>query len=239
MEDPALSAGDVKHARYIVKTDEAGHYEDPNNPQYTQEGAIAGGSSNVFWSTSTTIPDRTPIDYWMSGPFHTVGMINPSLQQVGYGIYREASSSGFRMAAALDIFGGLGLVEKPPTYPIMWPGHKSKVPLTRYPGNETPDPLTPCPGYNAPAGLPILLVFDHPPNLHSALVRRGGSNLSACAYEGARYRNPDQSLESLGRAVLGNAIVVIPRAPLATGATFEVVIDADRDTYRWTFRTAG
>lgn len=239
MEDPALSAGDVKHSRYIVKTDQPGHFEDPNNRYYSEQGAIAGQSSNVFWSTSTAIPDRTPIDFWMSGPFHTIGMIAPGLQQVGYGIYREASSPVYTMAASLNIFGGLGVPDQDPDYPIMWPGDGSKVPLTRYPGNETPDPLTMCPGYQAPAGLPLLLVFDHEPNLRTALIRKGGSSISACAYEGARYRNPDPGTQSVGRAVLANAIVLIPRDPLARGASYEVVIDADHDTYRWSFKTSG
>ncbi len=217
MEDPALSEGDRLHARYVVKTDQGGHVEDPNNRWYSPAGASAAASSNVQWSSNVATSDAQAISYWMTGPYHAVGILNPSLDVVGYGSYREAGSPGYTEAAALDIIRGIGAPND--AYPIMWPGPNSSTPLAAYTGGEVPDPLASCRGYSAPTGLPLLLILDESAKLGAHSLRRGGAAVPHCAYE-----------------LNSNTVVVIPRSPLSRGARYEVTVNAAGEKHSWGFR---
>jgi RTX calcium-binding nonapeptide repeat (4 copies) len=239
MENPIFSAGDAKHARYVVKTDVGGHFEDPSSPWYTQAGALAGGSSNVYWSSSTAVSDRSAISFWMTGPFHAIGILRPGLAETGYGAYRDPSSPGIQMAAALDVLRGLETPSPGIEYPIAFPGRNSKVPVATYDGNEHPDPLTSCSSYTPPTGLPIILMLDETPNVSAHSFKRGNTSLPHCVYDGTDYRNPNSADQSLGRSVLGNSVVLIPRAPLARGARYTVSIRSRGETHQWSFTVSG
>ena len=92
-ENSSWSYGCGLHARYMVKNGVIIHDEDPANQWYTPEGHAASGSSNLMVSSSTSATDEDAIDLWLSGPFHSVGVIDPSLLQTGFGSYREAVGS--------------------------------------------------------------------------------------------------------------------------------------------------
>jgi hypothetical protein len=77
----------------MVKNGVIIHDEDPANQWYNPEGHAASGSSNLMVSSSTSATDEDAIDLWLSGPFHGVGVIDPSLLQTGFGSYREAVGS--------------------------------------------------------------------------------------------------------------------------------------------------
>jgi hypothetical protein len=238
-ENPAWSDGDGKHARYMVKNDFIGHTEDPGNPWYTPEGLAAAQNGNTFVSSSTVSPDTTAIDFWMSGPFHGVGILDPGLQQVGYGSYREADG-GWQMGATLDVIRGLGVISPSVSFPIEYPGDGATIGLRSYFGGEWPDPLTACPGYITPSGLPIILQIG-PGNLTPSVTAhsfmQGATPLEHCIFDETNYINPDSNTQSVGRSVLNarDAIVLIPRAPLTTGATYTVSITANGHTDTWSF----
>ncbi len=82
-ENPTLSDGAWKHARYLVKNDVVQHPEEPGAPWYTPEGDTAGRSGNVFGTTDLNASDASAIDGWLQGPFHAVGVLDPALQTVG------------------------------------------------------------------------------------------------------------------------------------------------------------
>ena len=77
--------------------------------------------------------DIGALELWLQGPFHAVGMLDPELQQVGFGSYRET-----RMAAALDVLRGKAAVPGSVAFPIRWPGSGATVGFASFGGGESP-----------------------------------------------------------------------------------------------------
>jgi len=244
-ENAAYSDGDRKHAKYMVKNDFIGHSESSLFPYYTPEGAAAAAASNVMVTSDANATDNYAIDLWMRGPFHAVGIIDPKLQQVGFGSYREADG-GYQMAAALNVISGLG--SSPPAsvaFPVMWPADGLTVNLRSYTGSESPDPLASCAGYTAPSGLPIILqlgagnaiAFGGASPVTAFSFKQGAATLESCEFDENNYQNPDSNSQNLGRAVLStrDAIVIVPRNPLTPGATYTVSVTANSQVYTWSF----
>ncbi|MFZ6029127.1 MAG: CAP domain-containing protein [Chloroflexota bacterium] len=241
-ENTDWSHGDYLHARYCVKNDYIGHSEEPANPWYTPEGALAASKGNVTVSSNVNRPDWDAIDSWMTGPFHAVGMVDPQLAQAGYGSYREADGD-WQMAATLDVLRGLGSVPSSVAFPVMWPGDGATVFLNAYRGGETPNPLSGCAGYTAPAGLPVILQIGSgstTPAVTAHSVKRNGVDVEHCIFDETSYTNSDPNLQSLGRSVLGSrdAIVVIPREPLTPDAPYTFSVTANGNTHTWSFSVA-
>jgi hypothetical protein len=241
-EDPALSDGDRKHARYMVENGVIGHSEDPGNPWYTPEGDQAAQSSNVMVSSTTATIDNQAIDLWMEGPFHALGIVDPGLSEVGFGSYRDPDAPPWRMAAALDVLSGRGAPPPGQAYPVLWPGNGAVVPLNSFSGSEFPDPLTSCPGYQAPTGVPILVQLgaDAATQVTGASLSEAatGAPLELCVFDGDDYANPDPGAQSLGRNVLASrgAVVLVPRTPLKLkGTMYNASITVNGQTTAWSF----
>jgi cardiolipin synthase A/B len=238
-ENPEWSDGDWKHSRYMVKNDFVGHTEDSTNLWYTPEGLLAAQKGNVFVSSSTATTDTDAIDWWMSAPFHAVAVLDPALQQVGFGSYREADG-GWQMGATLDVARGQGTIPATTIFPIAYPGDGKISPLRSFGGEEWPDPLTSCPGYSAPTGLPIILQIG-PGNVTPAVTAHAllqdTTLLEHCLFDETSYINPTESTRTTGRNILNSrdAIVLIPKQPLTPGATYTVSITANGQTYIWSF----
>ena len=232
------SQGDWLHSRYMVKNDFIGHSEDPGNTWFSSEGDLAARTSNLLVSTSHTASDLAAIEGWIQAPFHGVGILDPQLQQVGFGSFRE-QDGGFQSGAALDVLRGLGEQPDRVQYPIAWPGDGASVPITSHTG-EYPNPLSSCSGYSSPAGLPIILQIgpgEETPQVTFHSFRMGNLELPHCIFDETSYNNPDHSAESLGRAILNSrdAIVLIPKEPLITGNTYAVSITVNGATHIWSF----
>lgn len=240
-ENIVLSDGDRKHAVYIVKNGALQHGEHPLNAYYTPEGQRAAQQSNLFYSTNVADTDWWAIDTWMQSPFHAVGVLDPQLIQVGYGSHREARG-GHHTAAALNVIAGLNLKART-AYPVFWPGAGTTIPISLHWGGE-PSPLASCRGYRAPSGLPVIVQIgsgERTPVVSATSFTQDGRPLEHCVFDETTYKNPNRTLQDLGRSILAmrDAIVLIPRFPLTTGATYTASVTADRRTYTWSFTVSG
>jgi len=246
-EDPALSDGARKHAHYMILNNVVEPFEVSIDRQgYTPEGATAALNSLLLGSTTSATTDEQALAYWMQGPFHALGILDPALQRTGFGSDRNPGGAIIQMAAALDIVSGLDQSAVPPgIYPVLWPDDAMTVSLRSYTqGTDAPEPLTSCPGYLSPTGLPILIQIGDGSvsivSVTSSQILQGTSPVEHCVFTESTYTNPDSNMQARGRAVLGarDAIVVIPRYPLVAGANYEVSLTVNGQFYQWTF-TAG
>lgn len=234
------SYGAWLHSRYMVKHDTICHSEDPASLWYTLEGAQAAAVSNLMVTTRQEASDLYALDMWMQAPFHAIGVIDPALQQVGFGSYREAIGT-FRMGAALDVLRGRGVVPPGVSFPILYPGQGSVTPLLTF-TSEYPSPLTSCPGYTAPSGPPIIVQMGTggvTPRVTASSLVQGGVSLAHCVFDETSYTNPDANAQSLGRAILNSrdAIVMMPREPFVAGRQYAVSLTVNGVRYAWTFST--
>jgi uncharacterized protein YkwD len=241
-ENPDWSDGDWKHARYMVKNDLIGHDEDTSMPYYSPEGAQAAANGNVMVHSDINAADEYAINLWLSGPFHALGILDPRLEQTGFSSYREYDG-GWQMGAVLDVIRGRTGSLPPEAYPVMWPGSHATATLTTYGGNESPDPLTSCPGYSAPTGQPVYLILgsgEVTPSVTSHSFLKGGAPVDHCIFDQTNYSNPYPSLQSMARSILNSrdAVVLIPRAPLVPGETYNVSITVNNQTFAWEFSVA-
>jgi hypothetical protein len=242
-ENIKWSEGGQNHAKYMVKNDIISHSEDKTNIWYTEAGALAAVSSNVMVSSITSTTDIEAIDMWMSGPFHGLGIIDPALNQTGFGSYRE-EDGGFEMGACLDVIRGLGSIPPSVTFPVMWPKDGGTLPYTSYNGYEWPDPLSSCPGYTGTSGPPIFLQIgsgNQVPNVTAHSFQQAGSPLDHCVFDETNYSNLDPSAQETGRGVLEmrHAIILIPKKELNPGMTYTVSITNSGTTYTWSVTVTG
>src|SRR5579863_2459556 len=188
-QDSKMSAGDVKHARYMVKN-YAGHTnlgldmhrEDKNNKWYTPEGFVAARTSDVIPPGSIELTDRQAIDLWVSGPFHRLPILNPALKEAGFGSYSEDGESAMalelRKPSALEDPNAASPTRRSFIRPdqtddeepsdrniqriVEFPPANATVPLAAFDSGEWPNPLASCPGYQTPTGIPITLQLGGP-----------------------------------------------------------------------------
>ena len=240
-ENPAFSAADAKHSRYLVENQASGHDEDATKPFYSPDGADAGQNGIVFTGGSTVggYDFRAAIDGWMTTPFHATGIINPRASQTGFGLYTSPQPiNGFyQTAATMEAWRGL---QATPTYPTMFPANGKTTPYTTFGGDESPDPLPSCAGYAAPTGAPIFLFLAGTPSVTATSLSANGAPLPVCEIDETTYTNAgDADAQQTGRNVLGalHVVVLLPRAPLVSGTTYSVSVTADQ-AYTWSFAVA-
>jgi hypothetical protein len=241
VEDPALSGGVLQHARYMVLNDAVKHTEARGAAGATPEGAAAAAVSNLAGSNRPDETDRWAVDMWMQAPFHAVGILDPALAQVGFGIH-HAQTGRILTAAGIDVIRGRSTVPPSVLYPILWPANGATVPLVAH-TDEYPSPLTSCPGYSAPAGLPLIVQLgpgDAVPHVTASWIAEGDLLLEHCVFDESTYRNRDAEQQRLGRRILAarDAIVLIPRKPLHSGLFYRVVIEVNQRLIDWTFRVS-
>ncbi len=222
----------------MVKNNLLTHDEDPGNAWTSVNGLAAAQASLLLTTSDMNLPDDAAVTKWMSGPFHALPILQPKLKEVGYGAYREADG-GVQMAAGLDVYRGIDTLG-PAAYPVIYPANAKTLPVGQYSGGEIPDPLSACAGYTAPSGPPLIAQFGggfSAVNLTAHAFRQGGTNLAYCIYTETSYTNPDPQQQALGRSVLDNqdAVVLIPRYPLAAGVTYTVQMTVNGQAYSWSF----
>ena len=231
-----VPAGDAcrKHARYMVKTDAGGHYEDPSSPWYTPEGERAGRSSNVGVSADMGRTDAVGIGRFASAPFHALNWIGPLVTQVAFGSYRENTGT-FKAGFVLMPHYQTGEQRYPDSVhlPLQYPTNGAYTTLLQYGGGENPDPLTACPGYSPPSGPPIMIMFGNRHFTHHWLrevlahsFSENGQPVEHCLFYGDTYTHPDPYWRDDVRGLLRNSetAVLMPRRPLIPGAGYTVSI---------------
>ncbi len=251
VEDPALSDGDLKHARYVVMNYPARaqlggemHGEDPSKPGYTTEGNAAAKQSNVapYWYNPppAPLPPATPsvlfINVWLAAPFHRASILFPDLHHVGFGQFCQERAC----AAALDTSEALKPVSDPAPFakPVFFPPQKYPVALVDLPG-EWPNPASSCSGYTFPVGLPITIQLGNNFDAHlsSYALTQGSKPVEACGYDAMTYVNPNADDQARARTALhwNGEVVIVPRMPLERGATYEVSATVNDQPYHWSF----
>ena len=166
-ENAAYSLGDAHHAQYMLQNNQLSHSETQGNAWYTADGAKAAMNSNVTGSCGvpgTNVRNyRDAITGLMASPFHGLNMINPAMQQSGFGDVTDTSRQcpNMNYTAAVDVLSDIidnnRGVPGGTTFPLPWPKNGASVPIGQFPGNESPDPLAFCAGFSNPVGLPVLL----------------------------------------------------------------------------------
>lgn len=245
-ENAVWSRGDALHAKYIVRTGQAGHTEDRSSPWFTQEGLEAAQNGNVFikqTSRDEQTPSQEPVDIWMTGPFHMTPIIDPKLQVSGFGEHREKIGMWWNYGATLDVLRGRTGVSPGTRFPVRYPEDGAVLPALSFDGNEFPDPLTSCAGYTAPTGPPVALILgagDVKPSVSKTSFKNAaGEELVHCSFDETNYRNSNKGLQDVGRGGLAmrSAVIVMPKAPLTAGARYTVSITANGKVNTWSFTT--
>jgi cysteine-rich secretory family protein/repeat uncharacterized protein DUF346 len=227
-ENATYDAGDAAHSLYMVKNNLVTHYETPGVPYYTVAGDTAARNSNIEVNSTTSFTDEQAIDWWMGAPFHAMNMMDPRLQQVGFGSYREVKS-GWQAGFSLNTLQGNSFTGG--QFPVFWPGNNVTEPLTTYSGNEFPDPLQACAGYAVPTGLPVFLEVGGNVNTTVGPVHSftgNGIALAHCVI--------DSSNAAVGSYLYPRGgVIVIPRQPLQIGVTYVVSLTVNGVPYTWRF----
>lgn len=237
-----LSEGTELHSRYMVlNQDPIAHYEDPVNPLFTEPGDQAAVHGNLFASTQLEATYTWGINFWISAPFHLTPILDPALQEVGFGIHNEQVGL-FQMAAVLDVRSQLGNAGGNVSYPLFFPGNGSATWVVRHSMYEWPDALESCPGFTRPTGAPLVLQLGDgstTPRVTSHRLMDGNQVLESCRFDETTYTNSNAYAQSTGREILNqrDAVVILPRRELAMGHTFTVEVVAGGQTYTWSFST--
>jgi hypothetical protein len=235
-----MSAALTLHARYMVMHDVVVHSEKARYSWATSEGAKAGAVSNLAGSFSDREPDTWAIDTWMQAPFHAIGILDPALQHVGFGIHR-ARNGKIQTAAGLDVIHGrFPVASTSVAYPIVWPADGMAVPLSEGIA-EYPNPLSSCNGYKTPTGLPLVVQIgsgDGVTRVTRSSISEDDRALEHCVFDETTYHNGNKVQQRVGRSILAarDAIVLIPRKPLKAGFQYRAIIDVSGRRIEWTFR---
>lgn len=239
-ENSDWSQAGMLHSMYMVYTGDLRHEQNPSSEYYSAAGRLAAQNSNIAAGAIDLPPYKWAFNYWLSAPFHAVPMLDPQLQTTGYGEYRDASGP-IDVTAALDVRRGLGTAPPDVSYPVMFPRDGGYTWVLRYSLPEFPAALTHC-GYDQPSGPPVILQLGDgalTPAVSSTAFARDGQYLEHCVFDETNYYHPEPYIQKMARTILDqrDAIVLIPRQPLAPDATYSVRIDANGATYAWSFQT--
>lgn len=240
-ENPDLTTGSIDHSRYMVINDKAiAHSENVTNPLYTPFGHSAARNGNLFATSQVQANYAWAINFWVSGPFHLLGIIDPALKEVGYGQHNQELGA-FRMAGVLDV-RALDNLDTPENinYPIFFPGDGTETFIVKRSLYEWPDPLSACPGFSAPLGPAIVMMVgdgDKSPFVSDYQVFRNETPVDSCMFTENTYVNPDAYAQQEGRSILDkrDAIIITPQEVLEGGATYTINIVVDGQSYSWSF----
>ena len=240
LEDMNLSQGSTLHSEYMTRNDNGiARTQDIHNRFFTEVGRTAAQNGNIYATTSIDSNYVWATNFWMSAPFHAVPILDPYLETVGYGNFRD-DLGRVRIAAVLDVESGLRADEENVAYPITFPKDGGETWVLKQSLLEYPEPLTSCPGYQKPAGPPLIVQIgdgSKTPNVTGARLWAGGRALNVCVFDETSYSNPDGMAQANGRLILDerDAIILIPQEPLEAGLTYTAEVDVSGEMVRWAF----
>ncbi|MCW5863569.1 MAG: CAP domain-containing protein [Anaerolineae bacterium] len=241
LENTAWSLDAFDHSRYMAYTGDLSHSQDVNSPYFSRTGMAAAENSNIAAGYSSSEPFQWAFNYWMSAPFHALPIIDPQLAATGFAEYRSPDAL-LGATATLDVRRGLGPLPAGVVYPIRYPGDGASTWVLRYSLPEFPEALSTCPGYQQPTGAPIILQLGDgslTPHVTATSLARDGQYLAHCWFDETTFTHPNEFRQRSARTILDqrDAIVIIPQEPLLLDATYAVRIDANGQTYTWSFHT--
>ena len=242
LENTLWSLDDAQHSRYMTYTGNLSHNEDAASQYYTKGGQAAAENGNIAAGFISSDPFKWAINYWMSAPFHALPIIDPQLATTGFAEYRDVSGAQ-PLTATLDVKRGLGPLPDGVSYPIMFPRDGGLTWVLRYSLPEFPEALSTCAGYQQPTGAPIMLQIgdgSQVPNVTASALFRDGEPLAHCRFDETNFTHPNEFRQRTARLILDNrdAIIIIPQQPMLPDSTYSVRVDANGQTYTWSFRTA-
>ena len=241
LENTAWSLDAYEHSRYMAYTGDLSHSQDVNSPYFSRAGTAAAENGNIAAGYSSSAPFQWAFNYWMSAPFHALPIIDPQLAVTGFAEYR-APDSLLQVTATLDVRRGLGPLPAGVAYPIRYPGDGASTWVLRYSLPEFPEALSTCPGYQQPTGAPIILQLGDGslvPHVTATSLARDGQYQAHCWFDETTFTHPNEFRQRSARTILDqrDAVVIIPQEPLLLDSTYTVRIDANGQTYTWSFHT--
>jgi hypothetical protein len=245
VEEPAWLAGIQNHLTYLEATPAeyftgpytSLHTENPASPYYTESGAIEAGDSNLVEGGGHS--EVAAIDAWWTAPFHAIGMLRPQLTRAEFGYHATSGDAG------LDVIQGLDFSIPKPATPVLFPGPGVTTNLAEFNGGELPSPLETCGWQSLGAvGLPIVALLPNAPDpsLTASVSGAGGrtessANGEVCVVDEHDYYSADPVYGEDGRGILAgeNAVLVIPRHPLANGSYEVAIQQVGQEDIDWSF----
>ena len=229
-DNPAWASGTRNHSCWMLLNGIA-HDETPGTPGYTSDGDQAGNSGNVAVSSNASATPRSHIDLWMTGPFHAIGILRPSLQQSSFGSCASPpnpSATSWKSGATLDVVRGNNWGAPKPSSPVVFPGNGATTSLTRFIA-ESPDPRTFC-GWGAQqVGLPLIALMPSQVTAANATLVGPSGPVPTCVLH-------QSNTNGVAATILGgeNAVVIVPASPLTTG-TYSVSVGSNGGNAQWSF----
>ncbi len=227
-DNAAWSAGAIAHSTYMVRNAVITHDEVDGAAWWTPEGDAAGNSGNVAVHSSATATPRAHIEQWMSGPFHAIGVLRPTLRSTGFGQFTDPAAGTWRSAATLDVTRGIDASAGRPAAPVLFPGDGTTTNLDRM-SPESPDPRSFC-GWSGTVGLPLIAMFPTAPGGSTATLTGPNGPVTVCTLTA-------ESTNGVAAAILAgdNAVSVLPKTVLTPGTYTATVTTAAAGTVTWSF----
>lgn len=236
--DEAISMGAQAHSEYMGRNDNpVARMQLVNNPFYSDEGRIAAYRSNIYALSVPGGTDLWSMNFWLSAPFHALGLLDPQLERVGYGRFRDDLGL-VKVASVLDVQSGLSDAPPNVTYPIYYPPNGGTSFVLRQSLLEYPEPTASCPGFEKPTGPPLIVQLGDgrlTPNVTEFQVWVDGVPVETCAFDETTYSNPADFAQVRGRELLNwrDAVVLIPRHPIGVGQQVQARVVANGSVYAW------
>jgi len=214
-ENPVWSKDDALHVRYMEKTGDFSHTEDPKSKWYTKQGAQAGEASDLCSGCG-----GNSVAVWATAPYHALSEVSRWATLAGY-----AQGAGYAALWVSDLspqrtYSG-------PAY--QYPANGRTTSLLAYSGGEEPDPLSTCPAAwkargmtGLSTGLPIIFSDQAKLTKPAAKLTTGKTALRVCVV-----------------AVYGYAVFLIPLYPLLPRHSYTATVTyAGKTQSHWTFKTS-
>ena len=156
---------------------------------------------------------------------------------MGYGRFRD-DFGGVQVAYVMDTLSGMADQTGAANYPIFYPPNGGESYISNQGFVEYPEPTASCDGYEKPTGPPLIVQLGNgslTPEIESYRVWVNDVEVEACAFSETDYRGRGLEDQRIGREILDlrDAVVVIPRQPLLTGANVRAEVVVDGQSYTW------
>lgn len=221
-----LTYGCKQHVRYMKLNNVLTHYEEEDNPGYTEEGEQAGLESDLSLNRGSM---TDAVHGWIDTLYHRLPMLHSDWEETGF--YYDIDSR-YACLRGWNIYSNLIEYDEP----IAFPTHKMNNVPTYFQAGETPDPLTDQ-GGTYPAGSVITLSFSYGADVSSmSVILKDAAGNSISGWK----RLPDDESDP-NTTHQRSTVSFIPKSPLNTNTTYTVtitgIVDSESYSRKWEFTT--